>query len=670
MNINLSKFKKIECDDNCTVLEHPSGHQIKVAHKGLSPDVRKNLEEIPMNLAKGGQAKFSQKFDPNIKGSQARNNPVLPGHEKNGAGKVVPSQASKASGSSNTVFGSPKEAKHNYTEPQDQGTDVVLAALDRKAPPFGPTGDPKYHSPPCINPSCKSFGHPHPNCRCYGGKMQPVFNGQQGRYAEGGEVEDDQYYCDAQRTHRKECEYFKEGGMAEGEVANVPEATPIPNKTPEPEVTPAPEAEPSAMPSAVPQPEVNPNGEWQGSYGVSDPASPPEQAPQEQPVERAPASPVEQFQQHKDQAAQELYPEAQAFKADLDNGHIKPETYHDLFDKKDTLGKIGTLFGLLIGGAGSGLTGQPNALIEMMNKEIDRDLQSQQESATNKQNFLKINQQNTMNQAQAKALNVETNTKAYALAKVQMNYAALHKLVDDTNKLPPGSQKDQAMQTLAMMSQGVQNENFNILDRAATSAAFYKTLLGGQSGGEGGFQQRVKGMKTLGPQGEKMAEDLESKHIPGFKGQASAPIAPNEKKELNNMAGFDQQMKRYIDFIKPLSGTIKMTPETVAKVNQARTMAKLLQSKYREAQLNTVYRPGEQPLLDQTIDSDPTKFLNKWRVIPQLEAVRKENMNQLNTAAKQYGFSGYEGVGDSGGETKFMNGHHYKKVDGGWQKDK
>jgi len=50
---------------------------------------------------------------------------------------------------------------------------------------------------PCQNPSCKSFGKSHPNCRCYGGM------------AEGGEVK---HFCEMKKAHDENCEYFAQGG--------------------------------------------------------------------------------------------------------------------------------------------------------------------------------------------------------------------------------------------------------------------------------------------------------------------------------------------------------------------------------------------------------------------------------------------------------------------------
>ncbi len=183
---------------------------------------------------------------------------------------------------------------------------------------------------------------------------------------------------------------------------------------------------------------------------------------------------------------QQLLDEGVKTSQDLAAGHIKPETYKDLFAKKDTLGKIGTIFGLLVSGAGSGLTGQPNALLEMMNKEIERDMQAQQNSSSNAQNLLKINQANEYNKAQialagetgnltaaqAKLAKATADMTAYNLTKIQLNRIGLHDLVTKASKYPPGSQERQvADQKLAMMGKLVDDENLNIADRAELASA-------------------------------------------------------------------------------------------------------------------------------------------------------------------------------------------------------
>lgn len=164
---------------------------------------------------------------------------------------------------------------------------------------------------------------------------------------------------------------------------------------------------------------------------------------------------------------------------DPDTGKIVPLTPADLFAKKDTLGKIGTIFGMLLSGAGSGLARQPNMLMEMMNKQIQNDLEAQKTNVTNKQNWLRLNLDQQRTSAEVRNMDSEAKMRAYTLANMQMNRAALHKLTQDVNKMPIGSpQRAQAEQTLAMMNQGVQNENFALADRAAAASAYIKFAMG------------------------------------------------------------------------------------------------------------------------------------------------------------------------------------------------
>lgn len=664
MNLNLSKFKALESDDKKTTLMHPRGHKIIIAHKGLSPDVLKQLKDIPVPMAKGGR--MSKPSQP------------------------VPDSAY------------PEES---FTEPRDIGTGNYLSHVSK------PNVSANFY--PCMNPSCKSYGKEHPNCRCYGG------------HADGGEID---HFCAQDNEHDTSCEYYSEGGHVKGvhqssmeertgewageskagehvrnsdikrdaiskakdehhrvlgEMKAMPKpkiqgfseggktdsekledaaqeiwrgTQPVPDSPPEsdpqaqpqsaqPQATPGPQM-PQAVPTPLPSPDaqtaqfqpedVNPNSEQIV-------AQPDAQNQTNQSTESL--NPVQKFQQSKDQHMQDMYPEAQAFKADLDNGHITPETYHDLFAKKDTLGKIGTLFSLLIGSAGAGLAHQPNMLMDMMNKQIDNDLKAQQESSSNKQNFLRINQNNILNRAQASNLTADAKLKSNALAKIQMNYAALHKLVTDTNKMPQGSpQQQQAMQKLAMMNQGVQNENFNIMDRAASAGAFYNTLFDNKNSGgntEQQFQKRQMGMQALGPEGQKISEFQTARHIPGIPGQASEPLGASEKGEIRSGMVFDGAMNDLTNWVKQHpSGALPGSPED----QRGRALAGIVQGKFREATNGGVYKSGEQDFINKLVPEDPTKTFNALRVLPRLQAVQKEMANQLDTKAKGYGFDGYPGA--------------------------
>ncbi len=175
--------------------------------------------------------------------------------------------------------------------------------------------------------------------------------------------------------------------------------------------------------------------------------------------------------------AQELDNENALFAQDMARGHIKPETMHSLYGKQDTLGKIGTLFGLLVSGMGSGLTGQPNAVLEMMKNQINNDLEAQKASNMNAQNWLRLSQQHELNKAQltrygveneltraqigkipseitqmashTKNMDADTNLKSVTAAKTRMSLAALKYLQDQVGKMPDGPNKQNAEGVLA-----------------------------------------------------------------------------------------------------------------------------------------------------------------------------------------------------------------------------
>lgn len=456
--------------------------------------------------------------------------------------------------------------------------------------------------------------------------------------------------------------------------------TPIQDQSPI-ESIPTPEAESAPAPQdrapAAEEAERAPVHEYEAEdhpleQGIPDGAA---ELQQVQPQQRRP----ETYQEHYKMALQDYSAQDKAFENDLNNGHITPQTYGDLFAKKSTLGKIGMIFGMMASGAGSGLSGQPNAMLTMMNNEIQNDLEAQKQSKANAQNLIKLNQQHLMNEAQVGMTGAQTNlsqaeanTKAINMANMQMNRMALDKMTDDMEKLPVGSpQRAQAQQALALMYNAVNNENFNIASRAAAASAYYKMMLGSGSSGasnEEAFQQRTNGMRIMGPQGEMIARNLEDKHFPGLRGQASIPLTSADREGLNGGITFDQKLHRFIDWTKKHSGDLSPKDR-----NTGQAMAAELQGAYRQATHGGVYKEGEQNFISKIIDEHPTKFFNSVRVLPQLNAVAEENRSRIDQLAKSKGFHGYDSPvspASNQSEVRTMNGVKYQKVSGGWQKVK
>ena len=75
-------------------------------------------------------------------------------------------------------------------------------------------------SGPCLNPNCKSNGHPHPNCKCYsqGGDEGHGGSVDGHKYANGGRVGGT--VCDRKEAHSKDCEYYAEGGLSDQKSLN------------------------------------------------------------------------------------------------------------------------------------------------------------------------------------------------------------------------------------------------------------------------------------------------------------------------------------------------------------------------------------------------------------------------------------------------------------------
>lgn len=124
-----------------------------------------------------------------------------------------PNQAANANPAENTAG-----ATVHHAPPSTQETSGNVGGT---RPNDNKTEDPRwfayYHHMPCLNPSCKSRGHPHPNCRCYSPKL--------GVFAEGGEVE---HFCKSNKPHQPDCEYYADGGEVvpdEGSVKPPPSSS-------------------------------------------------------------------------------------------------------------------------------------------------------------------------------------------------------------------------------------------------------------------------------------------------------------------------------------------------------------------------------------------------------------------------------------------------------------
>lgn len=168
------------------------------------------------------------------------------------------------------------------------------------------------------------------------------------------------------------------------------------------------------------------------------PVAPPQavaQAPAPQQPAQAPqavAAPIAAPEKTVEQIAQEKNDHDVQVMNDLATGAITPKTAQSLYAEKDTPGKILTLFGLLVGGAASGLTHQPNVVAEMMDKQIQNDLEAQKSTKENARNWLRLNQDHELQKYTQEKMAAETaGQKAETYSSIvgtELNRAKLQQL--------------------------------------------------------------------------------------------------------------------------------------------------------------------------------------------------------------------------------------------------
>lgn len=363
-------------------------------------------------------------------------------------------------------------------------------------------------------------------------------------------------------------------------------------------------------------------------------------------------------QDYSDAKRDEFLKEDADFAHDLNNGHITPKTYSDLFaktsDGKDrgTLGKLGMMFGMLVSGAGSGLSHQPNAMIEMMKNEINNDLEAQKSSKANAQNFLRLSQAHRMNEAniqnavaegrlttaQAQKALTEADSESQMNAVMKMNRTVAFNLAQQVSKLPPNSpQRMQAEQQLALLYNTINNEHYDMATRAAAASAM--TQFGNPNGPsqiqpdpEQSFKQQNQALRLGG--NKELADQREERHIPGVPGSSSKPIPQDTREKIQAMDVLDNKVKDVLDFAQKHRGT--MNPGTLKTAKQK---AEELISFYNKSVDSLGMTQGRLGWLEEQIKKNPTSLIEQ--VLGNnatLREIKDSNANRRLLQLKQLGF--------------------------------
>jgi hypothetical protein len=315
---------------------------------------------------------------------------------------------------------------------------------------------------------------------------------------------------------------MKDGGDPPKKDEKPDDTPPPPEESPEQAAPPT--AQPPAMPELDPDPQPPPNQPSNADLGITTSQMPDNvqtsvNAPS--PEQERQAQEISDFADNKD-----FYSKGdQDFHHDLYDGHVTAKNYHDMYAKnadgsdRGTLSKLGTIFGLLVGGAGSGLAHQQNALLGAWDKQISNDLEAQKSSKLNAQNFLRINQADIQNKMGAQVSAQQAQTLAEPIAHMNALRASYHKAVIDAQNLTQGSPEAyKAQQVLMSMKAELEGKISNIQDLGAMHASAMginigKPRQGNTGNGQGNSQSGSQGQSGQGPGQTGAKNDYSKDHI-------------------------------------------------------------------------------------------------------------------------------------------------------------
>lgn len=315
-----------------------------------------------------------------------------------------------------------------------------------------------------------------------------------------------------------------------------------------------------------------------------------------------------------DNRYQELDQERKAHMADIQNGHIDPNQYWTGIkdpitgETKGSHSQIASAIGMIL--AGFNPTGNPNAAIQFLNKQMDNNIDAQKANLNSKNNLLQAN------------LRQFGNLKdATDMTRIMQSDLMQRELQEAAAKSANPMAKAAALQASGQL----QMQTAPMMQQFAMRRAMMSLANGGQNGA---IEQSLNYLRVTDP---KMYEQMSKSYVPGY--QLSAQEVPAKARdEIISRDKLRDAAQDLYSWSKQHTGSF--SPSAIAIGKQK---AQLLQSLYREGVLNTVYREGEQPLLDKVVNSDPTSFFNSISTLPKLQEIIKGNELGRSSLLRNYG---------------------------------
>lgn len=579
MNLDFSKFKKVNDTKTHAVLKHPAGHKIEISKSALSSDHQKLLGKLPMHLDQGGSVQ--NYYDGGE--AQKKDQPTI----------II-----------------------NNGQPQ-QGAQPIQAAQPAPVPQ-----DPDYSTNGQFDDRKFALQNPDVPIQTKIDTMnqlqkETTFNQEQ----------EQKKSENAQKAYNQAVEFNKMAAQQGLPLANVPQ--PPSNMMPAGQadvpdtknanmidipmsdemnqrVSPSPL---SGQPSMVDTFQKGVTEEMGGLRKEAQALG--QQGKAEADIYKQGIQEQQNIQNNYQTKYGALEQKMTGIQNDISNFHIDPNKY---VNSMSTGSKIGTIIGLLVGGLG----GPENAADKYFDDQINRDIDSQKAELGKKSNLLSnvMQEFGNLNQATTmlKAIHTEIlSSKLQVVASQTKDPIAQAKLMQASGQLKqkiPGLLNDIAMKQ--MLREGL----------AGASGK------GGQPAGSDNTGRLIDMLRISNPE---LAKNYEGRYVPGV-GLAQVQVPEKIREEMVTRQGLQNALVKLSQFAEEHSGSLD--PAIMA---EGKALAGLTQDQYRRANGQGVFREAEKEFVGSIIGEDPTKFFGNFRTQPRYKAAMEDNESQLNGVKQSYG---------------------------------
>lgn len=303
-----------------------------------------------------------------------------------------------------------------------------------------------------------------------------------------------------------------------------------------------------------------------------------------------------------------------------------------LWGSLSTGNKIGASIGLILGGIGSGLTGQPNAALAVMEKSIANDIEAQKQDKSNKMNLYKANLEKFKSADEAFK---QTQLQLVSMADLRMKQAQ-------------DSAKSNEAKHALQMARGELRLKYAPVIEELTQKKTQREIL----------QMAQKSPEEISPNMVRMLpkEDQE-RFIPGY-GFAQIKPTDKDRETLTSSKDVQNDLNELVSLAK--KGTT--IPGTEAdKVNKNKVAA--VQLKMKKAFELGVLSASDYEMLDKLV-ADPGSIFT-GRAVAQLQStinsmrgIERSMLNKLGVQTNQ--------SQQTNSQIQLRNGVPYQKVPGGW----